>query len=356
MYKALFLLLLFLASCAGSPNSRGPVITASGNVAPGSRAEAAPPDWTRDPYTRYSSREYLAAVGTGSSRQDAERNALANLIAQFGQSIHVDERISTTYNEAVRGGVSMWSEVTSAETIIALSTSLDTLIGAEIGEAWYGSGTHYVAAILNRERAIRSYTALAEANLAMIDHLTAMPGSERNTFNGYARFQFAAAIADVTLSYGNLLSQLGAPLSGLGNGDMLRLEASAILANIPIFISVEREEDPTGRIQGAFARALSSLGFQSGGINPRYILEIGVSLSPVDIPGNSFIFSRIEISANLRDSLNNTILLPYSLNAREGHTSQSEADNRAILIAERRIYEEYTVQFNNYLSSLLPGN
>jgi len=355
LFKALLLLFVLFASCTSSPNSRGPVITASSNTAPGTRVEAAP-EWTRDPYTRYSSREYLAAVGTGSSRQDAERNALGNLIAQFGQSIHVDERISTTYQEAVRGGVSMWSELTNAETIIALSTSLDTLIGAEIGEAWFGSGTHYVAAILNRGRAIRTYTDMTEANLAMIDYLTAVPEMERNTFNGYARYQFAAAIADVTLSYGNLLGQLGAPIPGLVNGDRLRLEAASILANIPILISVRREEDPTGRIQGAFARALSSLGFQSGGINPRYILEVGISLTPVDIPGNSYIFSRIEISANLRDSLTNTILLPFNFNTREGHTSQAESDNRAILVAERRIYDDYTVQLNNYLGSLLPGN
>ena len=48
--------------------------------------------------------------------------------------------------------------------------------------------------------------------------------------------------------------------------------------------------------------------------------------------------------------------LPFSFNSREGHTSQAEADNRAIGAAERRISGEYTGLLREYLTGLLPGN
>ena len=357
---SLCIIISLLLSCGGTPPSQGPIISAPTDANPGmmstGTAGAGLPDWVRNPYNRYNSQEYLAAVGSGSTRLDAERNAVGSLISQFGQSIHVDERISTTYQEAVRSGVSVWSEVTSADTIIALSTSFDTLIGVEIGETWEGSGTHYAAAILNKPRAAVVYTDMVRANQAMITNLTSIPASERNTLNSFARLQFAAAIADVNVSYGNLLQQIGSPFPGLRNGDELRLEAAAIQRSIPINITVSGnpDADRAGRIRGAFTSALSELGFQSGGINSRYVLDLNISITPADIAGSTYVWSRINVSANLGDSVMRTVLLPYNFNIREGHTTRSEADNRVILAAERRVNDEYAVILGNYLSGLLP--
>jgi hypothetical protein len=52
------------------------------------------PDWTRDPYQKYNQAANVAAVGTGNSRQVAEKDALGKLVAIFGQSIQVDEKIT----------------------------------------------------------------------------------------------------------------------------------------------------------------------------------------------------------------------------------------------------------------------
>ena len=353
-FLPLMVLLLVFTACAGSPSSQGPVF--GGEMAPMDRspAAAAQPDWLWDPYNRYNRQEYLAAVGSASTRLEAERNALAALIAQFGQSIQVDEKISTTYQEAVRSGFVNWSEHTTNETVIALSTSMDTLIGAEMGEAWVDPrGTHYVVALLHRNRAARVYTDMLRANLTIIEDLST--SGERNSLEAYARFQLAAAMADVNITYGNLLQQIGAPYPGILNGDTYRLEAAAILRSIPVTITVSKEEhvDRAGRIQGAFARALSSLGFQSGGTNSPYVLDVNVTLTPVEITNNPNIWSRIEVSANLMDSLSLSILLPYNFNSREGHTSQGEADNRAIIVAERRINDEYPGILNDFISNLV---
>ena len=116
------------------------------------------------------------------------------------------------------------------------------------------------------------------------------------------------------------------------------------------------QNDRAGRIQGAFAKALSDLGFRSGGSNSRYMLDVNVLTSPVDIAGSPNSWTRIEVSANLSDADSAAVLLPYSFNSREGHTSQPEADNRAYAAAERRINQEYADLLGGYLSQLLPKN
>ncbi len=54
------------------------------------------------------------------------------------------------------------------------------------------------------------------------------------------------------------------------------------------------------------------------------------------------------------DTSSGTVLLPYNFNTREGHVSQSEADNRAYTAAEKKIKDDYAKIFNNYISQLIP--
>ena len=316
------------------------------------------PTWVRDPYTKYSEQVNVAAVGRGSSRDMAEKDAFGRLVAIFGQSIQVDEKVSTLYQEAAKSGITgSWSETTTLDTTIATSASLDTLVGAEIAEIWdNGDGIIFAVALLNKAKAAQVYSEMIKSNQATIDNLVTITETGKDTLEAYTRYQFAAAIADVNVSYGNLLSVIGRPVLGLVKGDDYRLQAQNIIKLIPVGITVKN--DKSGRIQGAFAKALSDLGFRSGGTtngtNSRYQLDVNVVTSPVNLVGNPNVFTRIELKANLVDTGLGTVLLPFDFNSREGHTTQEEADNRAYSAAERKINQEYAGILSEYLSSLLP--
>jgi len=311
------------------------------------------PDWVRDPYKKYDKQVNVAAVGSGNSRESAEKSALGNLVGVFGMSIQVDEKISESYAEAVKNGAAaQWSQSTTINSNIITSAGLDSLVGAETGDVWYdGKGVYYAVALLNKAKAAQVYTDMIKANQAMIDNLTAMSEAEKNSLDGYARYKFAAVIADISVSYGNLLSVIGRP-QNLKRGDDYRLEARNIVASIPVGLTVKN--DKSNRIQGAFAKALSQLGFRSGSGSSRYILDANIVTSPVDLPGNLNVFTRIEVNADLKDTSTGVVLVPFSYNSREGHTSQTEADNRAYAAAERKINEDYAALLDDYLSSLLP--
>ena len=312
------------------------------------------PDWVRDPYAKYDRQANMAAVGMGSSRDLAEKSALGNLVAIFGQSIQVDEKVSSSYQEAIRSGITAsWSENIVVDTNIATSAGMDNLIGAEIGETWRDNrGEYYAVAVLNKPKAEQLYSEMIKSNQAMIGNLVDIPATEKNTFDGFARYQFAATIADVTIGYGNMISVIGGTVQDLKRGDDYRLEAVNITRAIPVSLRVQN--DRSGRIQGAFAKALSDLGFRSGGSNSRYILDVNVVTTPVTIAGNPNNWTRIEVSANLSDTVSGTVLLPFDFNAREGHTTQAEADNRVYVVAERRINQEYANFLSGYLSQLMP--
>jgi hypothetical protein len=319
----------------------------------GNTGRSSEPNWVRDPYAKYDRQANVAAVGNGNTREMAEKSAFGNLAAIFGQNIHVDEKVSLSYQAAVKNGVTAgWSESTAVDTAIFTSVSMDSLGGAEIGEAWNdGKTTHYAVAVLNKAKASRLYSDMVNSNQAMIDKLVNIPPEGKDTLNGFARYQFAATVADMTRPYVNLLSVIGGPVPAFKSGDDYRLEALGIINAIPIGITVRN--DKSGRIQGAFAKALSDLGLNSGGSNSQYLLDVNIATAPVELPSNPNKFSRIELKADLKDIRLSTVLLPFDFNSREGHTTVAEAENRAYAAAERKINEDYAKLLNNYLYQLL---
>ncbi|MCL2067684.1 MAG: LPP20 family lipoprotein [Treponema sp.] len=340
---SLLLSAVLFSTCASTPSSGG------------SQARQRQPEWINTPYVMYDEHQYIVRTGSGKSQVEAEKSALANLVGYFGLSISDDLRISTAYFEAVKNGVTdAWSDTTNIDRTIVTSASLDSLVGAEIRENWFdGRDTHHAAAVMEKAKTAQIYYSLTEANLEMIKNLTNMNPAQKNTIEGFARYQFAAIVADINLSYGNVLRVIGvAPPGELKRGDEYRLEAMEITRLIPVGITVRN--DRSGRIQGAFSKALSELGFSSGGVNSRYVLAVDITSTPVTIQNNANNFTRIEVTANFTDTSTRAVLVPYTFNRREGHTSQAEADNRAYSAAERIINEEYRDILSDYLSQLLP--
>jgi hypothetical protein len=298
-------------------------------------------------------------VGYGPERIAAEKNAFANLTALFGQSIQGELAVVTRYSEAVKSGVVSSSENTDVSNAIKTSVDLQSLVGAEIRDYWYdGKSTHYAAAVMERGKTAILYTDMIKSNENIIAGLISMTSAEKNTLNGYSRYRLAGTIADANRTFANVLYIVGAEGTGIDiakmkKGDDYRLEAANITGNIPIAINVTG--DKADRIRGAFGSALNSQGFKSGGRNSRYTLDTSVVLDPVDLPNQQNKFVRYTIEARLTDSATGSVLFPYNISGREGHTSTSEAENRAVTAAERKINAEYGKLLASYLDSLLPS-
>jgi len=331
------LFLLFIA-CATSPNNSGK------------------PAWVDSVDSVFSRAQFVAAVGHASDREMAERNALVNLVAFFGQSIQADQTIINTYMEAVRDGITIgWIDNIAMQNTIRTSASMDTLVGAEIREVWQDTknNTHYAVAVLEKAKAAQVYRELIIANQEIIRNLINMNATEKNTLEGFSRYQFAAVVADMNTSYVNLLNLIGARApDGHVRGENFRIEAQNIAKTIPICIVVSN--DRAGRIQGAFAKGFSDLGFRSGTGNSRYVLRVNITLSPVNFPDDSNKFILMELSANLIDTVTREVLLPFNFNIREGHSTVAGAENRVFISAESKIQEEYKDLLSTYLSQLLP--
>jgi hypothetical protein len=313
------------------------------------------PRWVTNPYSDFSKNRYIAAVGTAKNRSDAEKQAFASLIAFFGQSVKSDYAVASAYSEAVTNGIVFVAEKTDVREIIVTAASLDNLIGAEIGNVWEDTrGNVYALAYIEKERTILIYTQLIRINQNNIENLVSMNAEQKNTFDGYARYKLAALLANMNTEYANIVSLAGGSTSSLNltGADAFVLEAANIIKNISVGFNVKK--DSSNRVRDAFAKVLSNEGLRTQGNNPPYILEINIDMGEAKFPGNSFIFCRYTISANLIEKATGAVLFPFNFTDREWHTTYTEAQNRAFASIEKIISEKYPDAFREYLATLLP--
>ncbi len=337
-------------SCASAPESKKEKKNAS----------ATAPEWVSNPRTVYPEQRYVSATGFAPDRETAEKNALGALVAVFGQNVSGETTTINRYSEAVRGGSVSITEDTVLDQAVKTSFDLDTLVGAEIKDIWYdGKNTTYAVAVLERAKAQVTYSDLIDSNERTIQKLTSIPADEKNTLDAYARYDFAAALGDANGRFLNVLSVVSpgaaaAKRAQVTRGDDIRLECIRIAQTIPIAIRIAGDRD--NRLASAFASAVSESGFRTGGDSLRYYIEGTITFAEAELAGNPNKFVRYSLDSRLVDSRTGAVLIPYSVNGREGHTSVSEAENRALRAAEAKVKKEYYERFAAFLVRLSSVN
>jgi len=319
--------------------------------APGAK-QTPEPAWVSDPYQVYNKTVYMAAVGYGPARDTAEKTALTNLTSIFGQSISSESRTDYNYSQAVEASSFVWSEKSDLAQAVKTSVAMDTLIGAEIKDVWKSSdGTWYAVAVMDKAKTNLIYSDLIQQNLGTINKLTSLSAAEKQSFEGFINYYQAANLADANIVFANVRTVIS-PGSMLGEnlktGNDYRLEAAQIAKNIPIAVTVEN--DRNNRIKGAFSNTLTKAGFRTGGTDSRYVLKASLSLDEVAFQNNPYKWIRYVVDANLIDTSTGAVLFPYNINEREGHTSLSEAENRAVSAAEKKINNDYLNALRLFIS------
>lgn len=340
------LVALCFTACATAPTSAG-------------KKASEEPAWFSNPSAVYPDNQYVSAVGYGKDREDAGKNALGALVSVFGQSVKGSTTVSSRYSQAVKNGILTDSSEDSAiDRSVDTSYDFDTLIGAEVKDVWYNQrdNTTYAVAVLDKLKALQVYSDLIDKNEKTITRLIAVPEAELYTFDAYARYDLAATIADSNETFLNLLSVISPATASMkrteaSTGDKFRLECVKIAQEIPVDVVVSGDSE--GRIQSAFSSVFTEVGFKTGDTGSRYQLDVTVSLSDVKLPKNQNKFTRYVVDAKLTDTTTSMVIFPYSVNGREGHATQEEANNRAIRTAEKKIEDDYKDQFEDFLSQLI---
>jgi hypothetical protein len=81
-------------------------------------------------------------------------------------------------------------------------------------------------------------------------------------------------------------------------------------------------------------------------------MEVSLTISPMELPGNSNKFVRYAVSGKLIEVKTGREIFPFNISGREGHLSRSEAENRAVRVIEQKIKDDFGSEFAAYLEGL----
>jgi hypothetical protein len=343
---------LALSGCATlAPPASGP---APQKAAPSRAPSAQAPAWVLAPYGTYPESKYLATVGTGASKAEAEKSALAALGNTFGQSVSSQSSAVRHYAEAVKGGEIKVDKSLAMSESIDLSSGQKILLGAETKEAWIdGQGRHYVLVVMDKLKSGMAYSQLLDRNDEAVKALVSAEGAEKYSLDMYRRYGLAIDIADVDTQLAGTLSVLNpaaAAARQVSMGDELRTQRLDIAQNIVFNVAVAGDRD--NRIGQAISGVLTGRQFKAGeAAQARYRVEATLALSEVELKDNPNKFARYVIELRIVDARKGLVVATYSANGRAGQASYAEAEARALRDAEGAVTDGFGAAFSEYLST-----
>jgi hypothetical protein len=304
------------------------------------------PVWVDKPSAAYPDRLYVSAVGSGRDRQGAESSAVGALVSYFKQSVTSTITISDTERQVNDRSTSESQMSQSIEAVAAL----DTLIGAEIRTTWNDTRNKnwYALALMEKEKCSGLYFGELDKTINEINTLADTSGGI--SFETIANCRKAREMLGKAEVYTLLLTMLDGPNRQAEVSRLAGVVAGVLSEAKAIPVDVRVKGDVNGRIKAAFAGAFTAEGFRTGNNNSRFALEAAVTLTPVTL--GRYFNTRYTVDAVLKDSRTGAELFTYNAANRESHpASQTEADNRAIIGAERKITEEFSEVLQEYLNS-----
>lgn len=317
-------------------------------------AQGEQPEWVKSPQKAFAQSQYLSAVGMGKNTVDAENSAIASIGKIIKQN--VSSKVVTTEKDAVSSS-GFSSSSSTLDEIIETYSVVDALVGVKIHEFWWGNdGYVYALAYLNKAEAAQYYSRKISENESIVEDRLSFANSRKGSFDAFAAVQKAVRAAEENNQYMDILNAVQPSAyraKKLSYGSEERVKEAAYDAAMAISIDVSVKGTDDSRIANAVILMLSSYGFRTKLADEKstapYIIEADVEF--MDVPSERNKYVRYVFNAALKEVSSGKILLPYSENKREGHTSASEAQQKALRTLEKSIVENYAQAFVNYLKT-----
>ncbi|AEE16001.1 LPP20 family lipoprotein [Treponema brennaborense] len=312
----------------------------------------AAPLWVSEPDAEYSSSSYLNAVGYGSDRRSAEQDAASALAKSIRQSVVVAASASESFSGSDAAG---FAEQYDYSQMVETATTLNDIPGISFKTNWTDkNGTVYVLAQLNRQETGAYYRSRIEETAAVIESELLYARRNEGTFEALAALNNAAEKALQNQEYLDILTGINSDMYRLVSLDYKSAAAvAALAAREPekIKITVTVAGDDSGRLSAAFSEIFTSQGLKITASDPdaRYRLSASVSIEKLD-GFEKYEYVRYVLTASLEDTVTGKVLIPYSVNGREAHISQSEAAQRALRTVENEISNKFKPLFVTFLS------
>ena len=308
------------------------------------------PGWMDELEASFPSSKYLAAVGSGATRRDADSDAAGALARQFSVHVQVDSEAQQRYADIVKGD-STYSESERSISQTVGTQAKEQFVNLRFSDPYTDTmGTVHTVAYIERAPTATIYRTLIGKDL---DKAARLRGRASAAEGALQRFALYDASYQVGLNARRLISQLRIihnPSSVLLESDVdqavtVSRERDVEANKLAYRLEIEGDED--GKIAGIVRNALASQSLSS-----RADGELAVrgtwSLEPVQV-NPKYKSVRWTVNLSLLDEKGTAVATVFK-EARENGVGEAEARAFAYREAEKRLGADLTKSLQDYLT------
>jgi hypothetical protein len=247
-------------------------------------AQNTAPAWYIDKELQYPSRLYIAAVGEGKTRVDAEASAVASVSLFFNTRAEVRNEVIREFNEAVTNNTTTFSGRTYVRESAVIRSETEFL-GIRFAAPWQDSKTGQWAALayIDRREAAGIYESRIYANMASINALAQDAEQEEEVFYACALLFKAIAIGNITEELVKIAvlvdtgarTQYASIPAQIGN---IRTKYRSLRDSLSFGIQASGA-DNSGRVELTLRELLEQQGFVISSRNPMYQVNVKLNMS-----------------------------------------------------------------------------
>lgn len=307
----------------------------------GSKDNNAP--WLENPYYSLNENDYIAATGTASDLESAKKTAINEVSSAIVQNINAETAVSQSATSK-KG-----SDFSTYLLNVTTTSKVNNIAGLSIRETKKTKdGTCHAWAVLDKSKAAKYYSLEISKNSMEIETLLDSAEKNPDIFSACKDISKALEIAGQNDSYMTILSAIR-PESRkiLSYGSSAEVEAKLKNKFSTITIAVKVSGDNENKVYKAFSATINEIGIKTISENNSstpYLLESEVTVEPLDSDDKSIYFSRVTLSASLKDTSTGKNLMTYMGNKRDGKLSAKEAASASYRSAEKLISSDFAAK------------
>lgn len=313
-----------------------------------SKSDGALPSWVSQPSSAFSDRQYLMAVGSGDTFNEARSDAMLALAQIFRANVEGTQNLYTDVLEVSKTN----EDFTSKETIRLINTieigSNEDLQNAEILTSDTGrDGMYYVLAGFNRSETAALYRGEIENNY---DRIERNKREIEQSDDRFSKLRF--------LKENFLLARINKQLVGLleiilpGSGESSKSQNTLIdtrnafnrhQQTMPVTINGLESHS---NIHSALSDAFLSEGFVLAKNNPVLLVEASYTAIETDIDRDDAEFVNWELQIKISRPETQQTYSDFTVSGREGALNIQNAYKRAATAAIEQINRKFRPYFN----------
>ena len=336
--------LLCLLSCASAPPKSNSNVTTLSDL----------PEWINNPNSLYPDSRYIVGVGSGDTRQAAEKDAVGNIAKVFQSAITVDQTVIENYlevEENKQSSASFSSQMLNRTSV----TSQQDLKNIKIDKVHFSSkdGLYYVLAYLNRaETALLYEQDIKNNDNKIVEYFNNYKSSQNklNKYGNLAKCKTITAINDVlrnqyqVLTKGQAEVPVSIPISEIDKS-MTELLNTITVALYP-------SKDTPSEVGDYLKEVVGKIGFKVVNTQGDFSMNYSLDIEPTNIDRENLVAFNWKLTIEVKDNVNNYSLKSFNHNKRSTAVSEGEAKSRIMRTVREQLNNQFYKEFKKYLNSL----